>query len=88
MSTTTHRLRKQTVEVGEDLEELGAIAKEAAHEKVDELRDEAAECCARQQRKLSDRVASIERYVRDRPFRSLLVAASIGLLLGRVWKRR
>ena len=88
MSTTTDRLAKQAREVSNDLQEIGAIAKDAAQEKFGQLRQDASEYYEQGRGKLRNVVPTVEQYVRERPFMSVLIAAGVGLLFGRFWKRR
>jgi ElaB/YqjD/DUF883 family membrane-anchored ribosome-binding protein len=88
MTATTDRFAKQAMEVSKELQELGVIAKEAAQEKLGQLRDGATGYYGQGREKVHDAVSSCEQFVRQRPFGSMLIAAGIGLLLGRFWMRR
>lgn len=88
MSTTTGRLAKQTTVISNDLQEMGAIVKDAAQEKFAELRQDASECCENGQDQVRDVVTTVEEYVRKQPLKSILISAAVGLLFGRYWLRR
>ena len=88
MSTTTDRLAKQAMQLSKDLRELGTAAKDVAQEKVGQLRDDASERIEQGKDKVHDIVPTVEQYVRERPLKSLLIAAGVGLLFGRFWMRR
>jgi len=88
MTAFSDRINKQAVKVTEDLQEMGGDVSHAAQERAVQLRDTAAEYYEKGQHKILDVVCSCEQAVRQRPFQSLLVAAGVGLLFGRFWKRR
>jgi len=86
--TVTGRLSKQAKAVTQDLHEMGDIAKDAAQEKLEQLRANASEYVEQGRDKVQKVERSIEQYIRERPLKSLLIAAGIGLFLGRFWMRR
>lgn len=88
MSTTSDRLAKQAREMSNDLQDFGAIAKDAAQKKLGQLREDASEYYERGRDKVRNVVPTVEQYVRERPFMSVLIAAGVGLMFGRFWKRR
>ena len=88
MSATTNRLAKQAKEVSEDVQEMGSIAKDVAQEKLGQLREDVSERCEQGRDKVHDVASTFEHYVRERPFQSILIAAGVGLLIGRFWMRR
>lgn len=88
MPTTSDRLAEQARELSNDLQDFGAIAKDAAQEKLGQLREDASEYYERGRDKVRNVVPTVEQYVRERPFMSVLIAAGVGLLFGRFWKRR
>jgi len=88
MSTTSDRLGKQAVEVKEDLQEMGGILRDAAQEKFGQMRENASEYYDQGRDRLHDVVGTVEQFVRQQPFKSVLIAAGAGWLLGRFWRRR
>ena len=88
MSTTSDRLGAQAKEVSKDLKEMGDIVRDAAQEKIGQVRENAAEYVEQGREKVHGVACACEQYVRERPLRSILIAAGIGLLLGRFWTRR
>jgi len=88
MSTTRDQLNKQVKEVTEDLQEMGETVKEAAQETLKQVGDKAAEYGEQVQDKVHGIACVCEQFVRERPLRSVLMAAGIGWLLGRYWKGR
>jgi len=88
VSTTSARLGKQAKEVTEDIQKMGGTVRHAAQEKLGQIREEAAEY-REQGRDRVHAVASVcEQFFRQRPLTSVLLAAGVGVLLGRFWKRR
>ena len=88
MSTTSDRLGAQAKEVSKDLKEMGVIVTEAAQERIGHVRENAAEYVEQGRKKAHGVACACEQYVRERPLRSILIAAGVGLLLGRFWTRR
>jgi len=87
MSTTSDRLGKQAVEVTKDLQEMGGIVRDAAQEKLGQVRENASEYYEQGRDKVHDVVCTFEQFVRQQPFKSVLIAAGVGWLLGRFWRR-
>jgi ElaB/YqjD/DUF883 family membrane-anchored ribosome-binding protein len=88
MSNTTDQLGKQASEVTEDLRRMGSTVRDAAQAKLGEAGEKAAEYGEQVQDKVHGIACACEQFVRERPLRSLLMAAGIGWLLGRFGNRR
>jgi ElaB/YqjD/DUF883 family membrane-anchored ribosome-binding protein len=88
MSTTSHQLGKQAKEVIEDVQEMGGTVRDAAREKLAQAGEKAGDYCKQAQDKVQGVACACEQYVREKPLTSVLIAAGIGWLLGRFWKRR
>jgi ElaB/YqjD/DUF883 family membrane-anchored ribosome-binding protein len=88
MSTATDQFGAQAKEVSDDLKKMGAIAKDAAQEKLGQVRENAAEYYEQGRDKIDGIVCAFGHYVRERPVKSVLIAAGIGVLFGRFWMRR
>ena len=74
--------------VSRDQQELGATVCDTAQEKVEHLRAGAADG-AREGRDNGEQVErGFAQYVREQPLKSILIAAGVGLVLGRFWMRR
>lgn len=88
MSNTNERLGQQATEVKENLQEMGGIVRDAAQEKFEQLRTNVSE----HYEQGCDQVRSVERtveqYLRQRPIASVLIAAGVGLFVGRFCMRR
>ena len=85
MSTTTDRLGKQANEVKKCLQETGGIARDVAREELGQLREQASGYYEQGRDKAQGVVSAVEQYVGQRPLQSVLIAAGVGLLLGRCW---
>ncbi len=88
MSTTSDRLGAQAKEVSKDLREMGDTVRDAAQEKLGQVRENATEIYEQGRDNVHGVLCNFEQYVRERPVKSLLIAAGIGLLFGRFWMRR
>ena len=88
MSTTSERLGKQATEVKKDLQEMGEAVRDAAQEKLEQVGEKASEYSKLGRDKVHGVACACEQFIRERPLMSVLSAAGIGWLLGRIWKRR
>jgi ElaB/YqjD/DUF883 family membrane-anchored ribosome-binding protein len=88
MSTTSERLGAQAKGLSDDLKEMGATVNDAAQEKLADLRESATEYGQQGRGNLNGVLCDFEQYVRARPLKSVLIAAGVGLLFGRFWRRR
>ena len=88
MPTTRDRLGAQAKEVSNDLKEMGGIVRDAAQEQLGQVRENATEYYEQGRDNVHGVLCDVEQYVRARPVKSVLIAAGIGLLFGRLWMRR
>jgi ElaB/YqjD/DUF883 family membrane-anchored ribosome-binding protein len=88
MVTKSARLRAKSKELSSDLKEMADIAKDAAQEQLERVRENATEWYEQRRGKVRGAACDVEKYVRDRPLKSVLIAAGAGLLFGRFWNRR
>ena len=88
MSTTSDQLGEQAKEVTNDLQKMGETVRDAAQEKLGQVGEKAAEYCEQGRDKVHGVACACEQFLRERPLRSVLMAAGIGWLLGCFWKRR
>ena len=86
--SVSDRLGRKAKEVTEDLQDMGDIVKDAAQKKIGQLREDAAPYCEQGQINVQQVQRSFEEYIAQRPLKSILIAAGVGLLLGRFWMRR
>jgi ElaB/YqjD/DUF883 family membrane-anchored ribosome-binding protein len=82
------RLGKQARKVNEDLQDLRGIAGDAAREKLGRLRENASECYEEGRERVHQAERTFERFIQEHPLKSILIAAGVGLVLGRFWIRR
>jgi ElaB/YqjD/DUF883 family membrane-anchored ribosome-binding protein len=73
--------------VGRNLREMGQQVKETAHEQFQNLRQTASDYYEHGREKAVELEHGFENYVRERPVKSVLIAAGIGLALGFIWRR-
>jgi ElaB/YqjD/DUF883 family membrane-anchored ribosome-binding protein len=88
MSTASERLGAQAKTVSNDIEEMGDIVRDAAQEKLGQVRENATEFCEQRRDNVHGVLCDFEQYVRAQPVKSVLIAAGIGALFGRFWMRR
>ena len=88
MTTTRDRLGKQATKVKKDLEQIGGTAKDIAEDQLEQVGEIVSESYEQGRDKVHGVACACEQFIRERPLRSVLMAAGIGWLLGRVWKRR
>jgi ElaB/YqjD/DUF883 family membrane-anchored ribosome-binding protein len=74
--------------VTQNLRELGGMARDIAEEKVDQLRTSATEAYQGGRNSMQRGGHYVEQFIREQPFKSILVAAGVGMLLGGLWMRR
>ena len=79
---------KQAPAVRRDHQKLSSAVRDTAQEKVEQLRAGAADSAREGRDKVQQVERSFAEYVREQPLKSILIAASIGLVLGRFWMRR
>lgn len=75
-------LGEQTRKVAEDVRELGSMAMAGAGEALAGARETAEEALARGKASLGKARDGFEGYVAENPFKSILIAAGIGALIG------
>jgi ElaB/YqjD/DUF883 family membrane-anchored ribosome-binding protein len=83
----SERLGEQAKEAVDDLEEIGGTVRDAAQEKLGQVGERAAECCEQAREKVHGVACHCEQFLRQKPLTCVLLAAGIGWLLGRFWKR-
>jgi ElaB/YqjD/DUF883 family membrane-anchored ribosome-binding protein len=82
------RLGRKARTVTQDLRELGGMARDMAQEQVAQLRASATDYCEGGRDKVQQVERSFEEFIRERPLKSILIAAGVGVLLGGLWMRR
>ncbi len=82
------RLGSSAREVAHNVHEMAATMKDAAHDKLGDLRGAASEAYQQGRAKVRGAGDTAHHWIVARPFTSVLIALGIGLVLGRVWLRR
>jgi len=82
------RLREQVHVATQDIQAIGVAARDATQEKFDRLQAEATDLYEHGRVKARQAARSLEQHVTEKPLQSILIAAAVGLLLGRFWTRR
>jgi len=85
--STKARLREQTAVLGRDVRELGKLSKKASQDTIEQAKHTASEYLDKSQKKAHDLEVSVVHYVREKPVRSLFMAAGAGALLGFLLRR-
>ena len=86
--TTTADLKDQAGAVGEDLMELGRLARSVLSERAHDLKQGAVNTASAARHKVDDGAEALAERVRERPLRGIAIAAGVGALLGILWSRR
>jgi ElaB/YqjD/DUF883 family membrane-anchored ribosome-binding protein len=80
-------LKDSAAQVGENLRDMGGQVKDAAKEQYERLRDQASEYYEHGREQAREWQHNLESYVQEKPVKSLLIAAGVGVLLGMLWRR-
>jgi ElaB/YqjD/DUF883 family membrane-anchored ribosome-binding protein len=86
--SASDRLREQASALTDDIQGLGAIARDAAQEKLGQIQENASDLCDQGRDKVRQAARSLEHYIVEQPLTCVLIAGGLGLLLGRFWMRR
>ena len=78
----------QSRTVRRDHQKVSSAVRDTAKEKVEQLRAGAADSAREGRDKVQQVERSFAQYVREQPLKSILIAAGVGLVLGRFWMRR
>jgi ElaB/YqjD/DUF883 family membrane-anchored ribosome-binding protein len=81
-------LRQQVKAVKDDLKDLGRTVKGVAQEKLGDAKQKTTEYYEHGKKKASELEDQVEGYIRQKPLKSVLIAAGAGLLVGFFLTRR
>ena len=81
-------VRHHAEEMGQHAQEFGACARDAAQEKIEELRGAASEYYGIGRERSQELVGQVENYIRQEPLKAIMIAAGAGALLGVLFLRR
>jgi ElaB/YqjD/DUF883 family membrane-anchored ribosome-binding protein len=73
--------------VTKGLKDMGDIAADTAKETLGQMQENASACYERGRDKGRQVERTFDQFIREQPLKSVLIAAGIGLVLGRFWKR-
>jgi len=86
-SGPTNRLQQKAGDLRHDLEELGTAARDAAQERLENLRHTATDYLEQGRERVNQMEQQLETQIREQPLRSLLIASGIGFLCGVLMRR-
>lgn len=81
-------LGEQTSKVAEDVRELGHIALSGAGDAIQTVKERGSEMLEKGKAKAESAREGFEGYVAENPFKTVLIAAGIGALIGYSLRRR
>jgi ElaB/YqjD/DUF883 family membrane-anchored ribosome-binding protein len=84
----SERFAEQASAVSQDILGMGAIARDVAHEKLEEFQGNASAVYEQGQDRVRTATRTLEQFIAEKPLTSVLIAAGVGLFLGRFWMRR
>jgi ElaB/YqjD/DUF883 family membrane-anchored ribosome-binding protein len=88
LQPATDRLCEQAREVTQEIQEMGNTASDAVRENLGKLQDEVSEYYEQGRDQACQAEQTFEQYIKDHPLKSILIAAGVGMILGRFWIRR
>lgn len=83
----SERFSEQASAVSKDIRDMGGIAQDVAHEKLEELQENASAIYEQGRETVRQATHTLERFIEEQPLTSVLIAAGVGLFLGRFWMR-
>jgi ElaB/YqjD/DUF883 family membrane-anchored ribosome-binding protein len=84
----SERFAEQATAVAKDIQGMGALARDVAHEGLEELQENASAVYEQGRDKVRGASRTLERFIAEQPLTSVLIAAGVGLFLGRFWMRK
>ena len=84
----TAELANKAGEVRQNLQEMGSLARGAAQETVEQLRETATDYYNTSRDRAYELEQSIESRIREKPLNAVLIAAGVGILAGIMLMRR
>ena len=84
----TDALRNKAGEVREDLSEMASLAVDAGRDQLGKIRDSTVKNLDDAKEQLATFEAALKSYVCQRPVKSLLIAAGIGMVMSMLLRRR
>lgn len=87
-ASATEELKEKAVEIGHNVRDMTGQLGDVAREQYENVREHAADYYEKGREKASEWEESVESYIKEKPIKSLLIAAGVGLLFGLMWRRR
>src|SRR6478735_5498187 len=78
----SERFAEQASAVSQDIQGMGAVVKDVAHEKLEEFQENASAVYDQGRDKVREATRTLERFIAEQPLTSVLIAAGVGLFLG------
>jgi len=88
ISQHTAQFRKQASALSQDVQELGKITKNIAHDTMDIVRENAGGVYQQGVEKAKNLEKSLETQIKEHPLQSLLIAAGLGMVVAWLFRRR
>ena len=82
------RIGAQARNIAHDVADFGGTMKDVAQEKLADLRSAANDAYEQGRAQARNASAHAERWIIRQPFKSVLIALGVGLVVGRLWPRR
>jgi ElaB/YqjD/DUF883 family membrane-anchored ribosome-binding protein len=86
--SVTDQVRRRAGAAKDDLRQIGNTVKDAAREKLDELSETAKDRYEEGRERALELGRTMQRFIEDQPMKCVLIAAGVGLILGKFWIRR
>lgn len=80
-------VKETASQVGQQVKDVAGQYRDVAREQYDHLRQQAHDYYDQGVETASEWQDSLESYIQEKPIKSLLIAAGVGMLLGILWKR-
>ena len=88
MPTASDRLRKQAKKVTKEIHRMNGAVKDAAENKLRKVRKNGSKHYEEGRSKMHQLERQVVQTIRERPIRSTLIAAGVGVVFGGFWFRR
>ena len=80
-------IRDTAQQVGQNLRDLGGQVRDAAGEQYDQVKRQAQDYYDQGRERAREFEQNLEEYIQEKPIKSILIAAGVGVVLGLLWKR-
>jgi ElaB/YqjD/DUF883 family membrane-anchored ribosome-binding protein len=87
-NTQNPNFREKAAAIGHNVQEIGRISREVAHDTMDVLKENAGDYYQQGVQKAKSMEQNLEGRIRENPLQSLLIALGLGFLVGMLFRRR